>query len=189
MIALILALTAGAATALSASPPQAGAAAPSANIRIIAPSSGAKLQQSFVTVQYELVNAGVAAGSPNFSVQLDGRDPVVTTQTQQNFTGLGPGVHTVTVQLVDANNTPIAGSSAQVQFTIVAAQPQPAATPRAAVPRGEWSQPQLRTVAARPISAAEANAALPSSASALPLVSVIGFGALIGGIVSAMKTR
>jgi hypothetical protein len=40
----------------------------------------------------------------------------------------------------------------------------------------------------RPLSA-EAAQALPSSAGALPLLSVIGFGVLLGGIASAMKTR
>ena len=30
---------------------------------------------------------------------------------------------------------------------------------------------------------------LPSAAGALPLLSVIGFGVLLGGIASAMKTR
>jgi hypothetical protein len=36
---------------------------------------------------------------------------------------------------------------------------------------------------------ATARAALPRSATALPLLSVIGFGALLGGLASAMRTR
>jgi hypothetical protein len=35
----------------------------------------------------------------------------------------------------------------------------------------------------------EEDAPLPSSASSLPLLSIVGFGALIGGVVSARKTH
>ncbi len=178
------------ATALFAqdSPPEGSAPAPAANIRLLAPHNGDRLQQSFVTVQYEALNPGAAGGSPNFWIQLDGRDPVITTQTEQNFTGLGPGAHTLIVQLVDANNTPLPNSRVQARFTILPAAPQPRpATPQTS--RGDGSALPQSDAADLDTPAYLANEALPSSSSALPLLSVIGFGALVGGIVSAMKTR
>jgi hypothetical protein len=157
-------------------------AAPSA-IRILAPKPGDRLEQSALTVQFQLDNPGLAAGGfPNFSIQLDGRDPVVTAQTSQNFTGLTPGAHTVVVQLVDANNTPISGARAETQFTVAApaAQPQPARPPtdqvRADLPQSDSAISDQGEI-------------LPGASSALPLLSVIGFGALLGGVLSAMRTR
>jgi hypothetical protein len=118
-----------------------------------------------------MANPGAIPTAPNFVVQLDNRDPVTTTSTSVDFTGLTPGPHTVTVQLVDANNTPIAGSQTLVHFTIL----QPVAqgnAPRAALDP-----------------AAQHESSLPHARTTLPLLSVIGFGVLVGGIVSAMRTR
>jgi hypothetical protein len=158
----------------------ASGAAPPA-VRILAPKPDEKLSQSAVTVQFQLDNPGMAGGSPNFSVQLDNRDPIVTPQTSQDSTGLTPGPHIVVVQLVDANNTPIAGTRAETQFTVStpAAQPQPARPPdqaRTDLPQGDAAISDQGEI-------------LPSASSALPLLSVIGFGALLGGVLSAMRTR
>jgi hypothetical protein len=122
-------------------------------------------------VQFALANPGSVATAPNFVVQVDNQDPVTTTSTSVDFTGLAPGPHTVTVQLVDANNTPIAGARAIVQFTTV--QPQAELTPKPG------------TI----VPAALHEDVLPHTRTTLPLLSVIGFGVLVGGIVSAMKTR
>jgi hypothetical protein len=162
----------------TAAPAPAGqtAAAPTAAIKIVAPRAGERLAQQFVNLQYQLTNPGATAeASPNFRVQLDNQDPVLTTATQQSFSGLTPGVHNVTVQLVDANNTPVTGASASVQFTVVNpnAQQAPApTTPRAATEDD-----------------GDPSSMMPSAGSPLPLLSVIGFGVLVGGIVSALKTR
>ena len=144
----------------------------SGTLRILAPKSGERLQQSFVTVQYELANPGAAAGSPNYWLQLDNREPVVTTATEHSFTGLASGRHTLVVRLVDANNTPISGMEAQLEFAVA----PPAPAPRAALPQSDG-----------PV--VDDPAPLPAAGSALPLLSVIGFGALVGGIASALKTR
>jgi len=185
-IVILAVLCAGAAWAQSSAPP--GNTAPA--VRILAPKAGDKLAQSFLTVQVQLENPGLAASIPNYSIQLDDRDPVVTAQTTQNFTGLAPGAHTVVVQLVDANNTPIAGSRTETQFTIVNPsvenppvanpQPQPAQPPAV---DGQPSLPQSDATISDP------GEPLPAASSALPLLSVIGFGALVGGVLSALRTR
>jgi hypothetical protein len=139
-----------------------GSAASAPLLQITQPPAGAKLAQTFVSVQYQLTNPTIAqAGSPNFKVQLDSQDAITTTSTSQDFTGLAPGPHSVTVQLVDANGSPVSGAGASVKFTIVNPAPQSAFSGRV----------------------------LPSGSSPLPLLSVIGFGVLLGGLVSAMRTR
>ncbi len=142
-------------------------------IRITAPQQHQRQTANFVTVRYELQNPTSApAGSPNFQVQLDGSDPVTTASTSQNFTGLTPENHVVTVRLVDANGTPVPQSQTQVQFAIVPTS-QNSASP---------GTPQAKVVG-------DTDASLPEAGTLLPVLSVIGFGVLVGGIVSSMKTR
>ena len=159
--------------------------APGAVVSIMKPASGAKIQQDFVTVTYALTNpAASASGTPNYEVRMDSEDPVTTTSTSHTFTGLTPGSHTITVQLVDANGTPVNGGKAVVNFTVV----------RTAA----WLQshgPQAIAAALRlnPEDIRVANTTQPapvaSAGGALPLISIIGFGVLLGGIASAMKSR
>ena len=151
------------------------------SLRILSPKAGELLKQDFVTVKYDLSNNGIAGGSPNYRVRLDGREPVVTTFADYTFTGLKPGEHTLTVELVDANNTPVPNTSAEVRFNSAnaGASPQPAPSGPATSP------PQVRQTSFRPAS----DDGLPKSGSALPLLSVIGFGVLVGGIASTLKTR
>ena len=167
----------------AAAPQEAPAPAASAAVRIVSPRQGERLKQDFVTVRFELTNsAASAASTPTFQLQLDGHHPVTTSSSEYTFTGLAPGAHKVTVQLVDANDTPIPGASNQVQFFIV----QPTAALRrkarllAAALRLEKRQQPVKDIEGHE---------LPSAGGALPLLSVIGFGALLGGIASAMKTR
>lgn len=115
---LILILTA----ALVAS---AQTASLTASLQILAPKSGEKINNSFVTVQYELASPASASSMPTFQLRLDSLDPVQTTDTQYTFTGVPPGTHTITIQVVDANNTPLPGVQNQVQFTV-----QPPASPQ-----------------------------------------------------------
>ncbi len=141
--------------------------------------------------KFELVNPRAAAGSPNFRVQLDDGDPVLTTSTEHTFTGLSAGSHTVTVTLVDANETPIAGSRAEVGFVMLA----PAPTTGTASVSGAQADVLRPAAPARPrlllasADRGQQGEELPASGSALPLLSVIGFGVLLGGIASALKTR
>jgi hypothetical protein len=193
-LAVILAVMVFAGIAVGQTTANAGATATAGNtpsaIRILAPNPGEKLTESAVTVEFQLENPGLAAGGfPNFSIQLDGRDPVITAQTSQNFTGLAPGPHTVVVQLLDANSTPIGGARAETQFNVAAAaqQPAPAAQPQPARP------PTDQASAALPqgddAALTDQGEILPAASSALPLLSVVGFGALVGGVISALRTR
>jgi hypothetical protein len=153
-------------------------------IRVLAPKSGQKFGTNIVAVRFELTNPrAVAASSPNFRLQMDSTDPVTTTSTEYTFTGLAPGEHQLTIQLIDANQTPVAGTTIVVPFTVAQQGAQPAS------PSSELSP--IAPPAFVPVSylTLDENDTLPNSGSALPLLSVIGFGVLVGGIATAMKTR
>lgn len=159
-------------------------------LRILTPVANQKLNNNAITIRFELVHPDAYAPTPNFFVQLDGGEPVRTSTTKQNFTGLASGRHSVTVNLANANDTPVPGGRAKVQFVVA---------PRNGVPT---SQSTVQRKAdnrvlqlggynfqkPNPIKDT-ADAVLPKANSPLPLLSVIGFGILVGGIVSAMKTR
>lgn len=148
-------------------------------IRLLSPQNGQKLAQNFVAVRYEITNPAAAASpTPTFQLQLDDHDPVHTASTEHTFTGLAPGEHTLMLELVDANNTPIAGSRRIVHF-IVAPAPQPTSRVE---PSGSAAEARLQP-------ASYSQEKLPASGSTLPLLSVIGFGVLLGGIASALRTR
>jgi len=160
-------------------------------LRITAPQPGAHVQQTYINLQFELTNGGAsAAGMPDFQLKLDSQDPVTTNSTNYTFTGLTPGPHTIAVQLVDANGTPIAGARSEVPF-IVVQQAANAPSPRAAIllQHRQSSMIQAAMRVEEPKAQAATDEDRPSAAGALPLLSVIGFGVLLGGIASAMKTR
>jgi hypothetical protein len=162
--------------------PAPGATQAAQNISILKPAAGEKLRQNFVTITYSLSNpAASAAGTPNFQLRIDAQDVITTTSTEYTFSGLTPGAHTVTVQLVDANGTPISGSQAVVKFSVVrdTAQMRGPKAIEAAL-RLDPSSIRVQEPTQAPI---------PNAGGALPLLSVIGFGVLLGGIASAMKTR
>jgi hypothetical protein len=170
----------------------APAQAQSAVLRVTSPQQNQRQTANFVTVRYELQNTTSApASSPNFKVQLDGGDPVTTTSTEQTFTGLTPGQHVITVQLVDANGTQIPDSQTQVQFVVVP-------TPQnggAAGPQGTGNQPATPTPQVSQHNGGNVSpdvpvaGAVPPNSNVLPIVSLVGFGVLVSGIVSAIKTH
>ncbi len=164
-------------------------------LRIISPKDGARLKQNFVAVQYVQLQPS-SAPIPTFELRMDAGDPVHTTDTSHNFTGLTPGTHDLIVQMIDANNLPIAGTQAEVHFTILpqaqngTGQQQPG---NPATPRQQQSNPSNQGQSnpggeASPRGSSEMNM-LPDARSSLPLLSVIGFGVLIGGLISALRTR
>lgn len=174
------------------------AEAQSQAIRITSPRQNVRQTANFVDVRYELTNpTAAAASSPTFRVQLDSSDPLTTTTNQQSFTGLTPGPHVVTIQLVDANGTVIGNSQTQVQFTVVptvqnggsAPGGTPASSSGASTGSATPSSPQAKAVMAPGITAETHEDSLPPASSSLPILSVIGFGVLVGGVASAMKTR
>jgi len=160
-------------------------------LRILTPVANQTSTSNAVTVRFQLVNQGAYAGTPNFLVQLDGNDPIRTSMTEQNFSGLAPGSHSVTVSLVDANNTPIPGGQAVEQFVVAPQDGAPAASQGATSPHAGKRDLQLGGYNFQKPDPAQdsADTDLPKANSPLPLLSVIGFGILVGGIVSAMKTR
>jgi hypothetical protein len=176
------------------------AASPSV-VRIVSPQQGQRFQQNAVSVQYSFQPRQNAINPPRqiFQVQLDNRDPVQTEQAETTFTGLAPGNHTVTVQLLDANGVAVDGSRSQVQFSVM-----PQVTPPA---RGTKAQPTQSPRSGAPPQAhltAPANAGFPQVdqqlsgsarvstqvySSAVPLVPILAVGALIGGLISARWTH
>jgi hypothetical protein len=146
-------------------------------VHILTPVAGQASASDAVQLRFEVTNPGAGSGEPNFQLQLDGQDPITTSEMSYSYTGLAPGTHSITVVMVDANGTPVPGSASTVQFTVKS--PTPA--------RGSSS-----TSEALPSPIDFGGAAPPQSSIAannLPLLSLIGFGVLIGGVASAMKTR
>jgi len=162
------------------------AQAPS-TLHVITPQNSPTIHTDFIDIRYELIDPSVSAASPpNFALQLGTESAVQTNSTDYTFTGLQPGHHTVLIKLVDPKGAPISGSTSAVSFTVV---PQPA-------PRGASTKTQIPVESASAASAPdplasehERQSTLPENNGALPLLSLIGFGVLVGGIVSALKTR
>lgn len=166
----------------------------SALIRILTPVASQKLTNNMTTVRFELTNPAAVPGTPNYLVQMDGDDPITTSQTQQVFTGLSAGAHTVTIELVDANGAPIQGGRAAVQFFVAPQSAQlgtktPGGTANTTPSKRELKIAGFKFQRPDPASLNQDESNLPPASSPLPLISIIGFGVLVGGIVSAMKTR
>jgi hypothetical protein len=183
----------------TAQTPQAGATNTAAGtvvespaLRVLSPKDGQQITQSYVNVRFEVKNPNQASNFPNFRVQLDGQDPVRTTSPEYTFTGLAPGHHVIVVEQVDANQTPIQGSRTQVKFTVVqqpAQGSQPKGGAAALEAPAQVAQASLIPEAQNTPNRNSNHDGLPTSGSSLPLLSVIGFGVLLGGIASALKTR
>lgn len=167
-------------------------------VRILSPTQGQTLKANFIHLRWELAQPALG-GEPTFLVQLDAADPINTGDTDYTFSDLQPGTHTIRVTLVDANNVP-QGSSATVQFKVPSDQRGNSAAPRGAVqrPGSTLAGPTLasRTVAGTPPAApippelsGDGDPKLPMAGSPLPLLSLIGFGLLIGGAAQAMRRR
>lgn len=211
LIALIVGLSQFAAAQVAGTTPNLSAprtTPKAASLQIVSPRNGQKIGVNFVNVRYEVTNPAAAANPmPTFHLQLDSGSPISTNSTEYTFTGLNPGAHTVRVEMVDANGTPVSGTRAQVRFVVasrskVPGMQGPSATAEApgvpALVATAFDRRSPENAAHNPATAQKANApsqqqngnqGLPSSNSALPLLSVIGFGVLVGGIASALKTR
>jgi hypothetical protein len=98
-------------------------------------------------------------------VQLDGRDPVETTANEYSFTGLAAGRHVITIDLVDANHTPIPGSHTVVNFKTYSPGVNNSQQTGALAP------PQVYK-AKLPLPDGNLAEELPSSAGELPLLSI-----------------
>jgi hypothetical protein len=98
--------------------PGLGQAQTTGALYILSPANGQTIDTRFVRLQFELVPGVSANGIPEFKVQLDKENPVLTSDTEYFFYWLTPGWHSVSVSLVDANGTPIFGVQNQVQFYV-----------------------------------------------------------------------
>jgi hypothetical protein len=141
-------------------------------LKIVYPKANQRIGQSSVVVQYEQVSPASASGTPRYELRLDNRDPVQTTDTSYTFNGLTPGTHDLIVQIVDANSIPISGTRSEIKFEVI---------PSAGGNTGAFNNPS-----APPLPSSND---LPNGSSSLPLLSVIGFGILVGGVISALRTR
>ena len=177
-------------------PVQPGANAP--NLRILSPIPGQKITTSFVKVQYEVTNPAASANTlPVFKLRLDTETPITTSAAEHTFTGLTPGKHVVAVELVDANGTPVQGTQAVVHFAVLPsatnAPPGPSSENQSAPPStgtASFSDAE-QTSPGGSVETKEAPTAAEGvhSSNALPLLSVVGFGVLVGGLVSSLRTR
>src|SRR5207253_5115 len=100
--------------------------------------------------------------------------------------GLTPGLHDLMIQVVDANNTPVAGTLSEVRFAILpqatnGSGSQPSAGSQNTSGQQQAPQSQGTTPKDMPL--------LPDARSSLPLLSIIGFGILVGVFISALRTR
>jgi hypothetical protein len=166
-------------------------------VRILTPNQGQTLPENYVHLRFELVQPALS-GEPNFLVQLDSADPINMSDTDYTFPNLQPGNHTIRVTLVDANNVPVQGGSATVQFKVPSDQPPKSDDPHGAAlhSNGTLGSQANRTLAgaapAAPIPPElrnEGDPKLPLAGSPLPLLSLIGFGLLIGGAAQAMRAH
>jgi hypothetical protein len=154
-------------------------------VHIVAPASDQNLKATTVSIRYEVSSKKHAHVRPDlFRVQLDSEAPVETNETACTFDQVTPGQHAVSVELLDVKHRPIVTSKAEMNF--VTESPDPNPVPEVAV--GPMMPATLQKVAVfLPQVAAPMD---PSDGSGeMPLLSVIGLGVLIGGMVSAMKTR
>ncbi len=165
-------------------------------VRILTPTQGQTLPVNYVHLRFELVQPALS-GEPNFLVQLDSADPINTSDTDYTFPDLQPGNHTIRVTLVDANNVPVQGGSATVHFKVPSDQPKSddprgAALHSSGTPGSQANRTLVGAAPAAPIPPElrnEGDPKLPLAGSPLPLLSLIGFGLLIGGAAQAMRAH
>jgi hypothetical protein len=177
-------------SALAAQAQDIGAVpAQSTSVRILNPVAGQTMATDFVRVQYELARPALS-DEPNFLVQLDTADPVSTSELSYTFTDVEPGLHVVCVTLVDANKVPVQGPGTMIRFTVTAPL-----QPLRIGPRGSIETPAEAIAALTPAAPippeldASGDMNIPLAGSPLPLLSLIGFGLLIGGAAQAMRAR
>ena len=154
-------------------------------IHIVSPAFGENLEGPSVSIRYKVSSTKRSSTRPTtFRIQMDSQPPVETTETAYTFDSVAPGPHDVTVELLDSRNRPL--SSSLVKTSFVSAAPDTNSTAELVVE--PMLPPSLQKVAMfLPQAAAPID---PGDGSAeMPLLSVIGLGVLVGGMVSAMKTR
>ena len=142
---------------------------------IVSPKPDQKLAQSFVVVEFRTLNPVFGSGE-SYELRLDGRDAVHTTEHSYTFNGLTPGTHEVALQVLATDGIPASGTGSLVSFVVdPATAAKVGGTQAANLPEPPLPLPPP--------------ADLPNVNSSLPLLSIIGFGILVGGVISALRTR
>src|SRR5581483_5068958 len=174
---------------------------PHSAVRILSPMSGEVLNINIVHSKYELVKPATPAESPTFQLQLDDQDPIHTVETEHTFTGLKEGSHSLVVMVVDANNFPIPGTENAVHFKVVLPAPPRQTGELLPVTASKRSarllmastntemQAQAPAPGANENQSTKSPQQLPKGSTPLPLLSVLGGGALAGGTISVLRNR
>jgi len=175
---------------------------PQSAVRILSPRNGEVLNINVVQCKYELVKPATPAEPPTFQLQLDDQDQVYTVENEYTFTGLKDGPHTIVVLVVDANNFPVPGTENEAHFKVVLPVPPrqmgellPVTSSKRLPARLLMASVNAETQAQPPAPGANANQIaqpaqqLPQGSTPLPLLSVLGAGALAGGTISVLRTR
>jgi len=154
-------------------------------VHIVSPVSGENLEGTSVSIRYQVSPTKRTSTQPAmFRIQIDSQPPVETNETAYTFDSLTPGSHDVTVELLDSRNRPITSSLAKASFVSAALETNP---------DGELVVEPMLPPTLQKVAMFLPQAAAPidpgDGSGEMPLLSVIGLGVLIGGMVSAMKTR
>jgi hypothetical protein len=148
------------------------------------------LSSGFVDPQFELLRPTPSTG-PSFMVQLDSADPTSASDTDYTLSDLQPGTHTVRITMVDEKNIPLRGGTAIVQFKVPSTL-QPVHNSSSPENLEHFTRSIFGAAPAAPIPPElrnEGDPELPLAGSPLPLLSLVGFGLLAGGIVQGMRAR
>jgi hypothetical protein len=158
-------------------------------VRILTPVAGETLVADYVHVRYELKQPALS-DEPTFLVQLDANDPVNTSESSITFSDVQPGTHTVRVTLVDANNTPAQGGTAAIQFNVKSPSRLVSSTRgMRRDPSDSMAEAMAPDAPIPPELRAGGELNLPLAGSPLPLLSIIGFGLLMGGAVHTLRSH
>lgn len=157
-------------------------ATPAKAIHILSPQTDQTVEGTSVAVRYEISAHRRASARPvTFRIQLDSQPPVETLDTSYTFDNVAPGPHAVTIERTDAKHRPIAASQVVSTFLVDVPEPNPVVVEPMLPPTLQKVAMFLPQVGA-PLESGDAGGEMP-------LLSAIGLGVLIGGMVSAMKTR
>ena len=154
-----------------------------ATVQLLSPSQGERVEGPSISIHYNIMGQKhVSSRTPTFLVQLDSETPVETSETTYSVDHLLAGEHAVTVSLVDSRHHPIQGSRAQLTFVCAESSPTEEVKVEPMLPASLQKVAIYLPQVAAPVEP-------PDGSGEMPLLSVIGLGVLVGGMVSAMKTR
>jgi len=151
-------------------------------VHIISPATNQSVDGTSVSFEYEPPAHRRPQSRPLvFRIQLDSQPAVETVDTSYTFDNVTPGPHAVSVEIMDGKDRPVASSQSVSRFIVAPSEP-------ASVVAEPMLPPSLQKVA---MFLPQAAAPLDSGdgSGEMPLLSAIGLGVLVGGMVSAMKTR